>query len=114
MSDNWHHMSSFLHRKQDGWHQVVTQEVLSVNRGNRMASKQNKRITVRLPVKIINAIDMFIQAGESSSRSDVIRRAIWRLLSDEGDNVMKNLEKINKLNESHKFEEFVEKEYNSK
>ena len=79
-----------------------------------MASKQNKRITVRLPVKIINAVDMFIQAGQYSSRSDVIRRAIWRLLSAEGDNVMKDLEKINKLNKSHKFEEYLEKEYNSK
>jgi Arc/MetJ-type ribon-helix-helix transcriptional regulator len=79
-----------------------------------MASKQNQRITIRLPGKIINAIDMFIEAGEFSCRSDVIRRAVWRLLSDEGDSVMQNLEKINKLNESYNYEEYVKKEYNSK
>ena len=79
-----------------------------------MASKQNKRITVRLPVKIINAVDLFIDSGQYSSRSDVIRRAIWRLLSDEGPDMRKALEQINQLNKSHKFEKYLEKEYNSK
>lgn len=79
-----------------------------------MASKQDKRITVRLPVKIINAVDIFIEAGQFSSRSDVIRRAVWRLLSDEGENVIKNAEKINHLDKVYRLEEKIEKEYNSK
>ncbi|HDM25292.1 hypothetical protein B6U70_00450 [Euryarchaeota archaeon ex4484_162] len=63
------------------------------------------RITVRLPKNDLHAIDLFIRAGEFSTRSEVIRRAVSEFIRNYADQV---IEKADKLQKVQKLEAAVE------
>jgi len=44
--------------------------------------KLEKRITVRIPEKYLEEIDNFLETGKYSSRSEVIRHAIWEYVKN--------------------------------
>lgn len=53
---------------------------------------ETERVTLRLPVADLQALDMFIQAGEYMNRSDVIRQAIKDFVSRRAPEVKQNLD----------------------
>jgi Arc/MetJ-type ribon-helix-helix transcriptional regulator len=60
---------------------------------------ENQRITIRLPAPDLRSIDLFIRAGEFSSRSEVIRRAVNTFIKTYADEVINKAEKIKKVQE---------------
>jgi len=58
-----------------------------------------QRITVRLPNTHIHSIDLFIRAGEFSSRSEVIRHAVNDFIQNYSEKVLEKAEKIKKVQE---------------
>ena len=73
---------------------------------------KNQRITVRLPVHIIRAVDMFVKLGEFSCRSDVIRHGLNKLIEQDAERVIKKAEKIERLTKLEALSEAL-KEYNT-
>lgn len=61
---------------------------------------ETERVTLRLPVSDLQALDMFIQAGEYMNRSDVIRQAIKDFVSRRAPEVKQNLESKKTLMET--------------
>ena len=74
---------------------------------------ETQRVTVRLPVQQIHAIDTFIRLGEFASRSEAIRTAVSGLIQQITEQVYeraKTLEKIQQLEAyTAQLEEFREK-----
>jgi Arc/MetJ-type ribon-helix-helix transcriptional regulator len=60
---------------------------------------EKNRITVRLPLRDLHSIDLFIRAGEFSSRSEVIRHAVNQFIKDYADQVIEKAEKLKKVQE---------------
>ena len=60
---------------------------------------ENHRITIRLPQRDIHSIDLFIRAGEFSTRSEVIRHAVNDFIKNYANNIIEKAEKIKKVQE---------------
>lgn len=60
---------------------------------------EKNRITVRLPQHDIRSIDLFIRAGEFSSRSEVIRHAVNDFIKNFANEVIEKAERIKKVQE---------------
>lgn len=60
---------------------------------------ETQRVTVRLPVHQIRAIDTFIRLGEFASRSEAIRTAVSRFISDITERVYEKAETLKKIQE---------------
>ena len=57
---------------------------------------ETQRITVRLPQRDLYSIDLFIRAGEFSSRSEVIRHAVNAFIKEYAQEVCDALNKFKK------------------
>ena len=60
---------------------------------------ETQRITVRLPQRDLYSIDLFIRAGEFSSRSEVIRHAVNAFIKEYAQEVIDKAEKIKRVQE---------------
>jgi Arc/MetJ-type ribon-helix-helix transcriptional regulator len=60
---------------------------------------ETQRITVRLPQRDLHSIDLFIRAGEFSSRSEVIRHAVNDFIKEYAQEVLDKAEKIRRVQE---------------
>ena len=58
-----------------------------------------RRITIRLPQRDLHSIDLFIRAGEFSSRSEVVRRAVNEFIKNYANTVIEKAEKMKKVQE---------------
>ncbi len=61
----------------------------------------NERITVRLPKRDLNTIDLLIEYGEFSSRSEIIRHAIHDFVKTQTSTVLKTAEQIKQVQQLH-------------
>jgi Arc/MetJ-type ribon-helix-helix transcriptional regulator len=68
-----------------------------------------QKITVRLPVQLIHAVDTFINMGEFASRSEAIRRALKKLVDELMNDFNKKAEMWKKLQELQVFTGEIEK-----
>jgi len=59
----------------------------------------NDRITLRLPDIQLRQIDVFIRAGEFSTRSEVIRTAVKEFIKNYSDQILEKADKIRKVQE---------------
>ena len=77
---------------------------------NRVRKKpmDTQRITVRLPQRDLHSIDLFIRAGEFSSRSEVIRHAVNDFIKGYAQEVIDKAEKIKKVQELEMAVESIE------
>jgi len=64
-----------------------------------MRKMETEKITVRLPIHQIQAIDTFISLGEFASRSEAIRRAIAMLLDDLTEKMYEKMDAMRRLQE---------------
>ena len=55
---------------------------------------EKQRITIRLPLPDVKSIDLFIRAGEFSSRSEVIRHAVNKFIKSFAGQVIGKADKI--------------------
>lgn len=60
---------------------------------------ETARITVRLPLHDLQAIDLFIRVGGFATRSEVIRHAVDEFIKRYSDEVAEKAEKIKKVQE---------------
>jgi len=60
---------------------------------------ETEKITVRLPIHMIQAIDTFIGAGEFASRSEAIRRAVNLLIDDLAEKMQERMETMRRIQE---------------
>ena len=60
---------------------------------------ETQRITIRLPQHDIHSIDLFVRAGEFSTRSEVIRHAVNDFIKNYASNIIEKAEKIKKVQE---------------
>jgi len=60
---------------------------------------ETQRITIRLPQHHIHSIDLFVRAGEFSTRSEVIRRAVNEFITNYANSLIEKAEKIKKVQE---------------
>ncbi|MGC9307347.1 MAG: ribbon-helix-helix domain-containing protein [Thermoplasmatota archaeon] len=60
---------------------------------------ETQRVTVRLPVHQIRAIDTFIRLGEFASRSEAVRTAVSRLIEEITERVYEKAETLKKIQE---------------
>jgi Arc/MetJ-type ribon-helix-helix transcriptional regulator len=58
-----------------------------------------QRITIRLPQHDIHSIDLFVRAGEFSTRSEVIRHAVNDFIKNYAQNIIEKADKIKKVQE---------------
>ena len=58
---------------------------------------ENHRITIRIPQYDLQLIDLFIKAGDFSSRSEIIRRAVNEFVKAYADQVIDKLDKARKM-----------------
>ena len=70
---------------------------------------ETQKITVRLPVQLIHAVDTFINMGEFASRSEAIRRALKTLIEEMIGDINKKQEIWRKLQELTVLTDEVEK-----
>lgn len=57
----------------------------------------NERITIRLPKRDLDSIDLLIEVGKFTSRSEVIRHALYDFVNNQTQTVLDNAEKIKKV-----------------
>jgi Arc/MetJ-type ribon-helix-helix transcriptional regulator len=76
------------------WHQKST---ILTHPKNVRRTMENQRITVRLPQTDLHSIDLFIRAGEFSSRSEVIRHAVNDFIKNYAQQVIEKAEKMKKV-----------------
>jgi len=76
------------------WHQKST---TLAHQKNVRRTMETQRITVRLPQTDLHSIDLFIRAGEFSSRSEVIRHAVNDFIKNYAQQVIEKAEKIKKV-----------------
>jgi Arc/MetJ-type ribon-helix-helix transcriptional regulator len=69
---------------------------------------EKNRITIRLPQHDLHSIDLFIRAGEFSSRSEVIRHAVNEFIQNYANKVIEKAEKIRKVQELENAVESIE------
>ena len=60
---------------------------------------ETRRITIRLSQHDIHSIDLFVRAGEFSTRSEVIRHAVNEFIKNYADKIIEKAEKIKKVQE---------------
>ena len=60
---------------------------------------ENDRITIRLPRLYLHQIDLFIRAGEFSSRSEVIRHAVNEYITNYSNRIIEKADRIKKVQE---------------
>ena len=60
---------------------------------------ETRRITIRLSQHDIHSIDLFVRAGEFSTRSEVIRHAVNEFIKNYADQIIEKAEKIKKVQE---------------
>ncbi|RLF52880.1 MAG: hypothetical protein DRN11_00420 [Thermoplasmata archaeon] len=70
---------------------------------------ETEKITVRLPVHLVRAIDTFIKMGEFGSRSEAIRRALKMLVDELMHDIDEKAEKWRKLQELEAMTEEINK-----
>jgi len=58
---------------------------------------ETQRVTVRLPVHQIRAMDTFIRLGEFASRSEAVRTAVMRLIEEITEHVYERAETLKKI-----------------
>ena len=58
---------------------------------------ENHRITIRIPQYDLHSIDLFIRAGEFSTRSEVIRRAVNDFVKSYAHQVVEKADKAKKM-----------------
>lgn len=59
----------------------------------------NERLTVRLPKLQIQTMDMLIQWGQFSTRSEIIRLAVRDFINEQSENVADHIKKMQRLEE---------------
>jgi len=69
---------------------------------------EKNRITIRLPQHDLHSIDLFIRAGEFSSRSEVIRHAVNEFIQNYANKVIEKAEKIRKVQQLENAVESIE------
>jgi Arc/MetJ-type ribon-helix-helix transcriptional regulator len=69
---------------------------------------EKQRITVRLPQTDLHSIDLFIRAGEFSSRSEVIRHAVNNFIKEYAQEVIDKANKMKKVQELEMAVESIE------
>lgn len=72
------------------------------------SNMETQRITVRLPQTDLHSIDLFIRAGEFSSRSEVIRHAVNDFIKDYAQQVIDKANKMKKVQELEMAVESIE------
>ena len=72
---------------------------------------KNERITVRLPVPIVKSLDAFVNLGEFSCRSDIIRQALSKFIDEDAERIIKKAEKIQQITKLEAVSKALE-EYN--
>ena len=70
---------------------------------------ETEKITVRLPIQQIHAIDTFIRLGEFASRSEAIRRALSILIQDLAERMDEKINAMRRLQEIEAMTEELEK-----
>jgi len=70
---------------------------------------ETEKITVRLPVHLIHAVDAFIKMGEFGSRSEAIRRALKKYIEELMADATEKAEFWTKLQELQVFVDEVSK-----
>lgn len=61
---------------------------------------ETQRITVRVPVRDVEVMDALVEAGEYTSRTAIVRRAIRRFIRDEGPEMKEAAESQQALTEA--------------
>lgn len=56
------------------------------------AVPETQRITVRVPVRDVEFMDALVEAGEFTSRTAIVRRAVRDFITDQGPQVRKTAE----------------------
>ena len=74
--------------------------------GNTMESE---KITIRLPMHLIHAVDTFIRIGELSTRTEAIRRALQQFVEDMAKDLDKKTEMWKQIRELESVTEEVER-----
>jgi Arc/MetJ-type ribon-helix-helix transcriptional regulator len=69
---------------------------------------ETDRITIRLPQLHLRQIDLFIRAGEFSSRSEVVRHAVNEYISNYAGRILDKADKIRKVQELEAAVESIE------
>jgi len=69
---------------------------------------ETQRITIRLPQHHIHSIDLFVRAGEFSTRSEVIRRAVNEFITNYANSLIEKAEKIKKVQQLEMAVESIE------
>lgn len=67
------------------------------------------KISIRLPVHLVNAMDTLIKIGEYDSRTEVIKWALKRMLKEVSTEIDETKEAWLKIQELHAFTEEVKK-----
>jgi Arc/MetJ-type ribon-helix-helix transcriptional regulator len=57
------------------------------------------RITLRLPQIYLRQIDLFIRAGEFSTRSEVVRHAVNEFINNYANRIIEKADKLKKVQE---------------
>ena len=70
---------------------------------------ETQRVTVRLPVHQIRAMDTFIRLGEFASRSEAVRAAVSRLIEDITEHVYERAETLKKIQQLEAYTSQLEK-----
>jgi len=70
---------------------------------------ETEKVTVRLPISQINAIDAFIKLGEFASRSEAIRRALSMLIEEMVEKMHEKMDLMRRLHEIEAMTEEIEK-----
>jgi len=73
-----------------------------------------EKVTIRLPLSYIKALDFLVQVDDFPSRSEAIRSAIRDMVYERVDMVMEKLEKLQEAESTLQRMEQFEKEYLSK
>ena len=69
---------------------------------------ETERITIRLPTIYLRQIDIFIRAGEFSTRSEVVRHAVNDYISTHADKIIEKADKLRKVQELEAAVEAIE------
>ena len=69
---------------------------------------ENDRITIRLPRIYLRQIDVFINAGEFSTRSEVIRNAVREYIDNYASRFLEKADKLKKVQELEAAVEAIE------
>ena len=69
---------------------------------------ETDRITIRLPQIYLRQIDLFVRAGEFSTRSEVIRHAVNEFITNYAGRIIEKADKLKKVQELEAAVEAIE------